>query len=174
MVYQKMSAIQKKYPLSPKKPFKKTVKQLFFLFLLIGFVSAYLLSILITRFQEFTIERGVLWIIGLLGVLPVIVFLYQLWYYKTYFYDLTDDFVIIKKGPIAPLEITIPYERIQDIYIEQDIFDRFFGLYDVHISSATMTSGGLAHIDGVNKDSAHALRALILKKVKEKGGGKGL
>lgn len=91
-----------------------------------------------------------------------------LWYYKTYRYDLTPDYVIIKKGPIASQEITIPYDRIQDVYLDQDIFDRIFGLYDVHISTATITSGMRAHIDGVDHKTALSLREIILKKMHAK------
>lgn len=169
MVYQKLSEIQKKYPLSPKKPIKKTVQRFWYVILMVVVTGIFFFT---QKGEVNTLTIGLMALLVLLFFIPF--YFYQLWYYKTYFYDLTDDFVIIKKGPIAPQEITIPYERIQDIYIEQDLFDRFFGLYDVHISSATLTSEGLAHIDGVNKDSAQALRALILKKVKEKGGGKGL
>lgn len=93
---------------------------------------------------------------------------FQIWYFQVYFYDLTDDFIIIRKRVITPREITIPYERVQDIYVDQDLFDRIFGLYDVHLSSATISSGMEAHIDGVEKTAADGLRKIILEKVTEK------
>ena len=100
------------------------------------------------------------------------VYLYQKWYFAVYFYDLTPDFIQIKKGPITPKEITIPYERIQDIYVDQDILDRLFGLYDVHLSSATVTSGIEAHIDGLEKKEADGLKTVLLDTVKQKIGRK--
>lgn len=95
---------------------------------------------------------------------------YQRWYYETYFYDLTDDHIIIRKGVWMPNEITIPYERVQDIYVDQDFLDRIFGLYDVHLSSATFSSGMSAHIDGLEKIAADGLKQELLTKVRERIG----
>ena len=97
-----------------------------------------------------------------------LVYKYQVWYFQVYFYDLTDDFIIIRKRVFTPREITIPYERVQDVYIDQDLLDRIMGLYDVHLSSATVSSGIEAHIDGVEKPAADGLRKIILEKVSEK------
>lgn len=80
-----------------------------------------------------------------------------------YYYDLNQDYIVIKKGPITPREITIPYKRVQDVY-----FDRLFGIYDVHLSSATISSGMEAHIDGVERESANGLRQLFLETVSKK------
>jgi membrane protein YdbS with pleckstrin-like domain len=51
---------------------------------------------------------------------------------------------------------------LQDVYVDQDILDRIFSLYDVHVSSATIISGNLSHIDGLNKENAQAIKNLIL------------
>ncbi|MFA5184456.1 MAG: PH domain-containing protein [Patescibacteria group bacterium] len=95
-------------------------------------------------------------------------YFYQKWYFSTYFYDLTDNFIIIRKGPITPKEISIPYERIQDVYVDQDFFDRLLGIYDVHLSSATFSSGLEAHIDGVGKEAADGLKNLLLSTIQQK------
>ena len=39
------------------------------------------------------------------------------------------------------------------------------GLYDVHLSSATATSGMEAHIDGVDKHAAEGLKSFLLGKI---------
>lgn len=111
---------------------------------------------------------GLLGLSILIGLLVAIVYCYQRWYYEVYFYDLTPDYIVIRKGPITPHEITIPYERVQDIYVDQDIHDRLFGIYDVHLSSATISSGMAAHIDGVEKPAADGLRDLLMKTVNER------
>jgi membrane protein YdbS with pleckstrin-like domain len=130
------------------------------------------------------VPASILFNIGTPGVLPwflwgivlfiptiiLIEYFYERWYFETYFYDLTPEFVQIKKGVITSREITVPYERIQDVYVDQDICDRIFGLYDVHISSATFASGALAHIDGVEKQAADGLRSFLLETVKQKIG----
>jgi putative membrane protein len=95
-------------------------------------------------------------------------YFYQYWYFAVYFYDLVKDFIQIKKGPITPKEITIPYERIQDVYVDQDLLDRIFGLYDVHLSSATFSSGMQAHIDGLERETAQGLRDVLLETIKQR------
>ena len=91
-----------------------------------------------------------------------------MWYYQVYYYELTDDFITIRKRVFTPTEITIPYERIQDVNVDQDILDRAYGLYDVHLTSATVSSAMEAHIDGVEKEAAGGLRDKILNKLQEK------
>ena len=93
---------------------------------------------------------------------------YENKYFAAYFYDITPDFLVIKKGWITPVEVTLPYEKLQDVYVDQDIYDRAFNLYDVHVSTATMMSGIEAHIDGVNAENAQKLREMLLSKSRQK------
>jgi len=83
-------------------------------------------------------------------------------------YDLGDDIITIRKGVMSTQEITLAYERIQDINVDQDFLDRLFGLYDVRFTTATMSSEKEAHIDGVEKETAESLKQLVLGIVKEK------
>ncbi len=92
-------------------------------------------------------------------------YMYQKYYIKKYFYNMTDKFLIIRKGIFAPQEITVPLKRIQDVYVDQDIVDKLLDIYDVHISTATETSTERAHIDGVDKKIAEELRKRILDKL---------
>src|SRR3989304_1320866 len=169
-----MSKTRELFPLSTKKVLKKTVAGMAgwgLLFLLIygGMVWMWL--------AVAEVIGGHLWwvsivVTGLLVVIVAVKYWSQSLYYAVYFYELTGDYVVIKKGPITPLEITIPYERVQDVYVDQDILDRVFGLYDVHLSSAPVASGGAAHIDGLEKAAADGLRAMLLGRVSEKIGKK--
>ncbi len=86
-------------------------------------------------------------------------------YIKRYYYDCGEQFVTIKKGVFAPSEIHVQYQKIQDVYVDQDILDRIMGLYDVHIASATVTSGIEAHIDGVDAAVAENLKNILLSKI---------
>ena len=164
-----MSKTREQFPLSTKKVLKKTVTNSLawvVLFLIVyGAIAAVLLAVggKVTLFILATLA-----VIVLLFIIILLVYLYQKWYYAVYFYDLTADYIIIRKNPITPREITIPYERVQDVYVDQDLWDRFFGLYDVHLSSATISSGMAAHIDGVERAAADGLRAVLLKTVQEK------
>lgn len=166
-----MSKTREQFPLSQMKPLKKTIASLFSLFLLIIMIALYI-GIGSTLTLGIRLPPGSILLIflGFMGLIliTILTYLYQVWYFKVYFYDLTEDFIIIRKRVFTPREITIPYERVQDVYVDQDLLDRIFGLYDVHLSSATISSGIEAHIDGVEKPAAEGLRSLILQKVSEK------
>ncbi len=93
---------------------------------------------------------------------------YQYLYFKTYFYDIDEQNVIIRKGVISKKEITMPFAKITDVYLDRDIGDVILGLYDIYLSTPTAESGLFAHIDGVNKQGSIELRKLILEQVNKK------
>lgn len=95
--------------------------------------------------------------------------LYQYLYFKRYFYDMNEKNIIIRKGVLAQKEITLPFSRITDVYVDQDILDVLFKLYDVHISTPTEESGLFAHIDGVSREGSKKLREMILDRINEEG-----
>jgi membrane protein YdbS with pleckstrin-like domain len=162
------SPTREKFPLSNKKIIKKTITSTIGLLILVAFYLPF--AIAMGFVGELRIFLGVITLLffAFIGIVILLSYFYQKWYFAVYFYDLTEDYIIIRKGPITPREITIPYERVQDVYIDQDIFDRFFGLYDVHLSSATVSSGMAAHIDGVEKLAADGLRAMLLETVSKR------
>jgi len=90
-------------------------------------------------------------------------------YIKRYHYDCTENFITIKKHVFTPTEIHVQYQKIQDVYVDQDLLDRMMGLYDVHIASATATSGIEAHIDGVDQQAAEGIKNFLLDKIKVGG-----
>ena len=104
-------------------------------------------------------------LIGLFSILLFSLIFYQWLYVWTYFYDVDESFLKIRKGVLIRREITIPYNRIQDVYLDQDIMDHLLHLYDLYISTATPTSIIEAHIDGLNSQNAQKIRDLILAKV---------
>jgi putative membrane protein len=106
-----------------------------------------------------------LWLVCFFIACCILNYFYQRAYIKRYYYNVTDKLLIIRKGVFAKQEITVPFERIQDVYVDQDLFDTLFGLYDVHISTATATSVVRAHIDGLEKQAAEEIRTLILSKI---------
>jgi putative membrane protein len=162
------SKTRKAFPLSEKKITKKTLTGTLALIIL-------LLVIYTATFITMKSVDATNWLSAVTAVVGALVLIvvfttykYQQWYFAVYYYEFTEDYVVIRKGPITPHEITIPYERIQDVYVDQDLFDRFFGLYDVHLSSATVSSGLEAHIDGVEKKGMEGLRAALLETVKKR------
>lgn len=102
-------------------------------------------------------------------LLAMVLFGFSAWYFKvyirTYFYDAGEGYLTIRKGVFTPSEIHVMYQKIQDVYVDQDLFDRIMGLYDVHIASATVTSGIEAHIDGVDAATADSLKNFLLSSI---------
>jgi len=164
------SKTREQFSLSYKKIIKKTMASTIAITILLLVIWGFLAFMLGSIGQEAIgwLGTATFGIFGFLFLVILLTYLYQRWYFAVYFYDLTPDFIQIKKGPITPREITIPYERIQDVYVDQDLLDRIFGLYDVHLSSATISSGMEAHIDGVEKQAAEGLRAILLETVKQR------
>lgn len=113
-----------------------------------------------------------IWVIGAIVLFPVSM-LIRAWYVKVYirryYYDVGDAFISIKKGVFAPGEVHIHYPKVQDVYVDQDILDRMLGIYDVHLATATVTSGIEAHIDGVNFEVAQSMQHILLAKVQNNG-----
>jgi membrane protein YdbS with pleckstrin-like domain len=169
------SKTREQFPLSKKKIIKKTISSsmawiiLFILFSIFEFAGILPVALNATDQAFGHIVIGIMVaVLFLFLVIIYINYLYQRWYFKVYYYELEPDFIVIRKGPITPHEINMPYERVQDVYVDQDFLDRLFGLYDVHLSSATYTSGMEAHIDGVEKPAADGLRALLLQTLTQK------
>jgi membrane protein YdbS with pleckstrin-like domain len=100
------------------------------------------------------------------------IYLYEYRYYKAYYYDLKNDAVVIRKGVFIPQEITIPYVKVQNVFVDRDFLDIAFGLYDVHLETAAMGSVLSAHIDGVDNENAAKLKNILLRKINaNKGSG---
>lgn len=96
------------------------------------------------------------------------VFLYEYLYYKFYYYYFEIDKAEIRKGVVAVATGHVRYVRIQNIFVDQDILDRIFGLYDVHYETAGETSGFYSHVDGLNKENADKLIAFLNERVSNK------
>ena len=90
---------------------------------------------------------------------------YQYLYFVSYFYDMDDKNVVIRKGVMVKKEIILPFSKITDVYVDQDAADVVLALYDVHISTPTVSSGEFAHIDGVDRKGASQLRQQILERI---------
>ncbi len=160
-----MVSWREKYPLEAIKPLKKTISRLFFYAIIILFIFIFLKagSNQTANSSTTKIFNLTTWLfIAIFIFIAILTYVYQVFYMKYYFYDMQGKTLIITKGVFSRNEITLPINRIQDVYVDQDILDRIFGLYDVHVSSATSTSGFLSHIDGVNKANSETLKELLL------------
>ena len=147
------ATLMARYPLKKEKIIKKSIPLLIAL-ALVGLPALSILG-MISQLLALAVFIGLI-------CLAVLVVYYQLSYYKNYFYDLTGDGLVIGKGVISTWRITVPNHKVQDVYLDQDLLDRVFGLYDLHLSTATGVSSREAHIDGVSRESAEKMRAILL------------
>lgn len=169
------STLQQQYPLSPRKFWKKILQKTLPWFI-VTFLFVAIIDI-VFFLEESNPWKGAGLFSGFL-IIPVVVILFLFFvpyaiyvkaYIRRYYYDGNENFITIKKGVFAPTEIHVQYQKIQDVYVDQDILDRIMGLYDVHIASATATSGIEAHIDGVEFAAAEGLKKFLLDKVSGAG-----
>jgi membrane protein YdbS with pleckstrin-like domain len=179
------SALQQQFPLSSKKYWKKMINQivpmLFADVFLGGMLGGVAIAIVISLgwltdknssgngIVIVVVTTIVLFIISIFAIHFGIYSWYIKTYIKRYYYAGEENFITIKKGVFAPAEIHVQWQKIQDVYVDQDILDRMMGLYDVHIASATAASGIEAHIDGVDQASAEGLKNFLLSKVSNAG-----
>ncbi len=167
------SPFELQHPLSPKKFQKKLISRsliILFASIVLGGVSTIPITAMVVSRQPQNGLGAFLWISVLLIIafFALIMSLYGAYvsaYIRRYYYDASEQFLTIQKGVFAPTEIHVPYVKIQDVYVDQDILDRLLGIYDVHIASATVTSGIEAHIDGVDPAVAEALKIFLLNKI---------
>lgn len=164
------SNFQLQYPLSPKKFWKKILPDLFwYFFVAIIFGGIALAFTVAIANADPSLLKGVRIILVYALIFYTVVILLRSWYIRIYirkyYYDCNDNFVTIQKGVFSPTEIHVQYQKIQDVYVDQDILDRIMGLYDVHIASATVSSGIAAHIDGVEQNAAEALKNILLARI---------
>ena len=164
-----------KYPLEKSKPLKKSIGTMVLAVFVMFFLSMFSIPVIVgvvlasffgTAGLVAGIVASLVILLVLLGIVFALAYTYQVAYMKRYYYDLVGKNLVIKKGVFSVNEITLPLNRLQDVYVDQDILDRMFGLYDVHVSSATQTSGNLSHIDGINKESAEAIKKILLARLK--------
>lgn len=102
------------------------------------------------------------------GALLFYAVIYEWLYIWTYLYDVGDNFLKIRKGVLIRREASVPYAKIQDVYVDQDALDHIFQLYDVHVSTAAHdTENFVSHIDGLNSVNAKKIRDLILAKLEK-------
>lgn len=158
--------LRESIPLATKKVLKKTITSVGGSVIMLIFFAVLLMMPLLSTALNF-LEYIIMGVFAAIVIVIVSAYIYQMAYYNSYLYDSKNGFLTIKKGVIIPKETTLPLEKINDIYIDQDIFDKIFGLYDVHFSISTVESGLDPHIDGLNKDNSHKLREIMLKGIKD-------
>lgn len=158
-------------PLSPKKPIKKTVETSFWLLILALVAIAILKIVSAVNKNSFPVSSVATWVFGVWFAITILVFIYENLYLKYYYYDWSRDTLTIRKGVYGSRQIYLEIEKIQNVFVDMDIFDRLFGLYDLHVSTVGKSSFQMCHIDGLDKATAdrmlRAFKTLIKQNIKK-------
>jgi len=169
MSYQGDGPLRITLPLQRRKIIKKSITA-FFQPATIAFLFVAPFVWALARAGAEDLPQHLRWMVTLILIMILLlifslVVLYQYLYFRNYFYDVDKENLIIRKGVIANKEVTLPFSKITDVYVDQDLLDALFHLYDVHVSTPTESSGKFAHIDGISKKASEQLRALLLENV---------
>lgn len=165
-----MASLRERIPLRKRKIIKKSffkVLMMSFAVVVLSVIYFPLLDVLTEDSTFFQQNRHIFDTVFYLVCAGLLLFspIYQYLYYRAYFYDIDDQNVIIRKGVISKKEITMPFAKVTDVYVDRDFGDVILGLYDIYLSTPTSESGIFAHIDGVNREGSVELRKLILERV---------
>jgi len=80
--------------------------------------------------------------------------------YWKFTFQVTEDALVIRRGVLERERITIAFERIQMVNLEQSIWQRAFGVMSVKVDTAG-TAGAEVEIAALKVDDAHALKAVL-------------
>jgi uncharacterized membrane protein YdbT with pleckstrin-like domain len=78
-------------------------------------------------------------------ILLILIFLYQIPLLKTYYFYITNKKIILKGGIFIKRKKTIPFHKITDIEISQNIIEQIFNLYKINVHTASQ-GGPIAEI----------------------------
>lgn len=129
----------------------KAVRFFFFqylpkLLLVVGIIGGFgsIIAFSLTRSPQ-------IWIWVIVAVVGIIIcYIWALLTYRNWRYDFTDEGVEIEKGVIRKEHSTIPYTRIQNVDVKQDLISRLLGLGKVVVQTAG-SSGGAANYSALRR-----------------------
>lgn len=83
--------------------------------------------------------------------------------WRRFTYALTDDALVIESGVLSRNRRTIPFDRVQDVDIEQKLLARLFGLAKVSLETGGAGKDEAA-LDSVSRAEAERLRSVIRRR----------
>ncbi len=129
------------------------------LFLLLAQLRAFALPLLVLLFGGGRREDGIADLIGLLaaGLLA----LTAVWRYFTYHYGFLGQALVIRSGLLQRNLRLVPFDRVQNVTVHQNLLHRLFGVASVRLESAGGLGQAEAQMDVLRLDQARALEALV-------------
>ncbi|MEM1782704.1 MAG: PH domain-containing protein [Nanopusillaceae archaeon] len=150
-------SLKEEFPLEKRRILKESIKKTILGFIVLSFIAFYMEKILYAPLLIY---------IPIFFIFFLFVLFYEFLYFKNYHYSDNEEILCLRKGVFTMTEVTIPYKKVQNIFVDQDLLDRIFKLYDVHLSTIGRMSQIELHIDGVSKETAEKLKSFLLKRIK--------
>jgi putative membrane protein len=82
--------------------------------------------------------------------------------YYRYFYHIEAEQLVIQQGVLSRSRIKLPFERIQNLHIEQNVLHRLLGVVSLRVEAAG-SSGSEVTINALARGEAEALRDYVLE-----------
>jgi putative membrane protein len=102
-----------------------------------------------------------IWIVPAIGAFLLISLLAAWFQWLRFRFLVGDDEVVIESGVFARQHRTIPFDRIQDVSIEQGLVSRALGVAKVGFETGAGGKENDAHLNAIALDAAQALRTTI-------------
>lgn len=153
--------LRKLYPISHRWPLLRSIHTLaIFVFstILISVIDYHFVSVMENELTRNTLHLGfvLVFLVTLLTWLGRwLIFEIELWHYD---YKVDHGHFFLSKGIFLKHKGSFPLSRITDIYTDRSILDFIFGLWNVHVSTPTSSSGEFAHICGLTEKNAVTLQ----------------
>ncbi|UYP44253.1 hypothetical protein NEF87_000538 [Candidatus Lokiarchaeum ossiferum] len=83
----------------------------------------------------------ILLIVAALFIIPVyLAYLFGNIYIKNFSYEISEQFIVIKRGVFARTKTSIPFSRVQNVNVHQSLLDRWLNLFTIKIETAGAVS----------------------------------
>ncbi len=95
-------------------------------------------------------------------VLAILLILHAFLAYRYFYYLIEKDELLIRKGYLKRVKLSIPFERIQNINIRQTVFQQLLGVVSLEVDTAG-SSGKELKIIALKKDKAEELKKVLME-----------
>ncbi|MCF2950091.1 PH domain-containing protein [Paraglaciecola aquimarina] len=124
----------------------------------------YLIPVLALNYKSI-IQHPYIWIPSILGLVAILI-VFAVLSFKVYRFRLTDNNIEIRSGVISKKHLNLPFERVQNVKIEQPLYYRFSGHACLQLDTAGSAKNE-AKIIALKLELAEKLKSQILQHTKQ-------
>jgi uncharacterized membrane protein YdbT with pleckstrin-like domain len=109
-----------------------------------------------------------MWIIWVIVIVLIWAIIYTRLFKKNYKFEFLKDYIQQKTGILSRSESNVPYQRIQDVTIQQSFVERIVWIYNVNIANASqwnLDNASDVSLVWLSKIDAETISNLLRKQV---------